>query len=130
MEKYYTNSSGQRLSLDEIIENKKIISVTIVYSLKRERKLFNIIKKILLTGEEKEQQKKRLTVNDTLHGINLFLTEEKKESASIRFCNKQEFEKVDDNYDRKTLSKIILMRNSSPFQINFVVNNLTSVDWQ
>ena len=106
----FTNTKNEALSLNKIIEDKS----------KRYQRLFRI--KRNKTGG------KKLTILDP-KGIILNF-EKGAESASIRFWDKNEFEKLsDENYDKDTLWKRYVMSIDCPYQINFHIGNLIYVDW-
>lgn len=124
----YTNKKGEVSSLPEIIKNKEIISVTIAY-LSKEKKVKADGLKGLFGLKEKRQDEKELIINDQ-QGITVYY-ENGIPSATIRFWDKKEFQKLDDgDYDEKTLWKRFVMTMIHPYQINFHIGNLKKVDWR
>lgn len=115
------------LSLVQIIETKKIISVTITYlSSKKEIKVKGW--KGFFGSKEISQEEKVVTIND-LKGITFYFTE-KTDLGTIRFWDKKEFQKFDNkDYDENTLWTRYVMSMVSPYQVNFHIGNLKEIKW-
>ena len=123
----FTNNKGMEMLLADIIKSKKITSVTFSYcSTLRFERADGWFKK-LLGIKIAVQNEKELTVNDK-RGITFYLNEGI-ESATLRFWSKEEWDKVDD-YDVNTMWKQYVMTLFSPYQINFHIGNLKSIDWE
>ncbi len=119
--------NGESLELKEIISTKTISSVTVCY-LSKERKIKQAGLKGLFGPKKVAPEDKEITINDT-KGINL--TFDGNELATIRFWNKEEFDKiVDGDYDENTLFKRYIMSMVQPYQLNFHIGNLKGIEWQ
>lgn len=124
----FTNKNEETLTLVEVIKNKRITSVTIAYlSAKRQEKMKGF--KGFIGLKETKQDEKEITINDE-KGITLYFTEGI-EPATIRFWNKEEFQKLDDgDYDENTLWKRLVMTIVHPYQVNFQIDNLRKINWE
>ncbi len=119
---------GKILSLRDIINNKKIISVTVTY-LSQKRKVKAPGFRGFLGAKEDFQELKELTIEDQ-KGIS-FNFKDGNEFAKIRFYKKREFDKVknDEDYDCSTFWRQYDFSREMSFQINFLIRNLKDIDW-
>lgn len=121
----FSNKNGVELHIDEIIK-KKITTVVIAY-LSRERidKLSGL--KGLLGFKKRSQENRIITIEDK-SGILLYYIPGI-ESASIRFFQKDQFNKIV-NFDEKTIKKRYSVNPTHLHQVNFNILNLIEVDWE
>lgn len=120
--------NGESLDLKEIISKKEIFSITVNY-LSKERKIKHPGLKGLFGFKKIVQDEKEITVNDP-KGINL-TWDEGNELVTIRFWNKEDFEKLSDgNYDESTIFKRYVMTIIQPYQFNFHIGNLQKIEWE
>jgi hypothetical protein len=124
----FTNRNNESLDVIEIMNKKKITSVTIAYLSKEKNVSVGGIRG-LLGAKKVEQNEKELTIFDP-KGITLYFTEGTP-SVSIRFWDKNQFYKIaDKDYDENTLWKRYVMNLIHPYQINFHIGNLNNVNWE
>jgi hypothetical protein len=116
--------NGENLSLDEI-QKRVINSVTISYL--SEAKKVKAPGLIGMMGKKKVVQEKRSLVINDEQGITIFFALGDP-VVSIRFWKKEEWEKLVD-YDKKTFFKRYMMTIVHPYQINFHIGNLKSINW-
>lgn len=120
--------NGETLPITEITKSKKITSLSIGY-LSKERKVKADGLKGLFGYKKTIQVEKEISIDDP-KGISLSFSEGN-EGATIRFWEKNEFEKLADNdYDESTLWKRYVMTPVRPYQINFHIGNLKNIIWQ
>lgn len=122
-EKFFTNSLGEELSLQEI-SKKEIFKIVIGYM------TFPIkIRQSGITGffspKKKIQEERKLTVTDSHIGFHV----QNPDLCSIRFSSKETYEKLKD-YDENTIFKRYIMTLILPYQINFHPGNILEIDWR
>lgn len=119
--------NGESLDLQEIISNKKILSVTINYlSKERQAKMPGLKGAFGLTRSV--QDEKEITITDQ-QGIQC--NWDGNELVTIRFENQDCFKKLDDgNYDESTLFRRYIMSPFKPHQFNFHVGNIVKIEWE
>lgn len=122
----FANSLGEYLSLSEVIESKRIISVTFKYLSKgRYVKMDGWLGKLGI--KQKVWDEKIETISDPngmLLKINLM--------ASMFFSGTKEFEKiVEGSYDENSMWKkdLKVMIPRGNYQIDFIPSNLIRIDW-
>ncbi|MFT6361373.1 MAG: hypothetical protein ACJA2Z_000356 [Candidatus Paceibacteria bacterium] len=124
----FTNKNNESLDVIEIMNKKKITSVTIAY-LSKEKKVSVGGIRGLFGAKKVEQNEKELIIFDP-KGITLYFTKGIP-SVSIRFWDKNQFDKIaDKDYDEKTLWKRYVLNLIHPYQINFHIGNLNNVNWE
>lgn len=125
----YTNKNGESLSLPEIVKNKKIISVTISYlSKKRMEKLPGL--KGFFGSKQSKQDEKKVTITDE-KGITFSLFSKNSGFSTIRFWEKNEFQKIySSDIDEDTLLKGYTLNLTPPYKIGFPTDNLFQIDWE
>jgi hypothetical protein len=116
--------NGKKLSLDKIQE--KVINFVTINYLSEGRKV-KVPEFMGMLGKRKIIQEERSIVIVDKMGIIIFFSLEQS-SVSVRFRNKEEFEKLVD-YDKQTLFKGCINHLAQPYQINFSIGNLKNVIW-
>jgi len=122
----FANSNGDYLSLNEIIESKRIISVSFKYLLKgRLVKMNGWLGKL---GLKKEVWDEKIETISDPNGMSLKIDI----MASMFFSETKEFEKIPEGtYDENSLWKQDLKVKipKGNYQINFIPTNLIHVNW-
>lgn len=124
----FTNYKGETLPLPLIIENRKIIEVTIAFELKERSARTNKFRKVIYF-KKTIPKFTELLIKEEKNGIE-FHNSPKNAFHKIAFSSGDEFKKLKEVASKGPITKEIVISDKNPYKLKFPKNHLITLDWE